>query len=51
MCAPQGAGGGTDLSWSIGPLHGRIPGSLEVVPAFLRLEQVADVTDGAPERL
>jgi hypothetical protein len=34
-----------------GSIIGRISSGFEVVPAFLRLEQVADVTDGAPERL
>ena len=35
--------------YSIGPLSGRIPSSPEVVPTLVRLEEIADVTDGSPE--
>jgi hypothetical protein len=42
---------GTTKSGSIGRLNGRISGSLEVVPAFLRLKQIADVTERSPERI
>jgi hypothetical protein len=34
-----------------GSIIGRISSGFEVVPTLLRLEQVADVTDGSPERV
>src|SRR3954462_13223345 len=37
--------------YSVGHLTGRLSCSLEVVPAFLWLEEIADVAEGSPERL
>src|SRR5215213_464649 len=34
---------------SVGFLYGRISGGAEVVPALLRLKEIADVADGSPE--
>jgi hypothetical protein len=36
---------------SVGRLNGRISGSPEEVPAFVWLEQIAYVAEGAPERV
>jgi hypothetical protein len=38
-------------NWSIGRFIGRIASCLEVVPTLVRLKQIADVADGAPERI